>query len=242
MKDFLKTHFPNAVGVYRALKKRLIPGDERMTAVFSEICQSNAWLGAESISGPGSDSVNTATIKREIPVLLGQLGVKSMLDAPCGDLNWMKDVGLSLERYIGADVVPEVIDRNQKSHARANSEFKVLDITRSRLPRVDLIFCRDCLVHLSYEQIGAALKRFQESGSRYLLTTTFTNPRVNTDMHTGGWRPLNLEKAPFNFPAPLHVINEQYVGDNGIYTDKSLGLWELSGLDVAAVSRRLRQG
>ncbi len=36
-----------------------------------------------------------------------------------------------------------------------------------------LILCRDTLVHFSYQHAFAGLKHFHDSGSRYLLTTTF---------------------------------------------------------------------
>ena len=49
--------------------------------------------------------MNTATVKRELPRLLHDLGARSLLDAPCGDLNWIKDVDLGLDRYIADPLV-----------------------------------------------------------------------------------------------------------------------------------------
>jgi hypothetical protein len=241
MKEIIRRYFPAAPRVYHAVRdvvtgRRKRPG---MRAVFSSIHQSNAWLGAESVSGLGSDSVNTATVKRELPGLLRALGARTMLDAPCGDLNWIKDIDLGLDRYIGADVVPDVIRRNRELYQGASREFRVLDITKGRVPKVDVILCRDCLVHLSHRHAAAALRAFQKSGSRYLLTTTFTGPRENTDIQTGEWRPLNLERPPFSLPAPVRVLNEGYVGEDGQFADKSLGLWELQGLDIAALTKLL---
>jgi hypothetical protein len=236
MRQLIKKRFPH---FYQWVKDVLGKDPESMKGVFSTIHQSNAWLGAESVSGLGSDSVNTRVLKQELPGMLLELGIKSMLDAPCGDLAWMKDIHGGLEQYIGADIVPEVIRRNKKLHRTGNSEFKVLDITSSRLPRVDLILCRDCLVHFSSEHVAAALRNFKDSGSTYLLTTTFTGPRPNINIRTGEWRPLNLEASPFSLPPPIRVVNEDYRGEDGKFADKSLGLWKLRDLDVAAVVKRI---
>jgi hypothetical protein len=43
---------------------------------------------------------------------------------------------------------------------------------------------------------------------------------------------LNLEAAPFCFPAPLALIDERCTHSEGIYRDKRLGLWELESLDA----------
>jgi hypothetical protein len=155
-----------------------------------------------------------------------------MLDAPCGDLFWMKEVPLELERYIGADIVAALIVENTRRFGGPTREFRHLDITRDTLPRTDLILCRDCLVHLPVAAILAALKNFKRSGSRYLLTTTFTARADNPDIPAGQWRTLNLQAAPFNFPAPEQLVNERCTEGGGQYTDKSMGLWKIDALPI----------
>jgi len=46
------------------------------------------------------------------------------------------------------------------------------------------------------------LRNIRRSGSAYLLVTTFPDRKENVDIITGNWRPLNMEKPPFNFPRP----------------------------------------
>jgi hypothetical protein len=41
---------------------------------------------------------------------------------------------------------------------------------------------------------------------------------------------LNLQYAPFLFPAPLAVINESCTEAGGDYADKSLALWRVEDL------------
>jgi hypothetical protein len=101
------------------------------------------------------------------------------------------------------------------------------------LQRVDLILCRDCLVHLPFRDGLALLGNFRQSGSRYLLTTTFSQLAKNNEVKmTGNWRPLNLELPPFCLPPPLYLLAEGCTEMDGRYGDKSLGLWRLADLDL----------
>lgn len=188
----------------------------------------------ESLSGPGSSLVQTDEIRRELPLLLEELNVRSLLDAPCGDFNWMQHVALDLDQYIGIDVVAELVDQNQRKFGCSNRAFLNLDITCDDLPRVDLIFCRDCLVHFSYEDVFRAIRRFKKSGSKYLLTTTFPRPQANAQITTGDWRPLNLQLYPFNFPLPLKIVNEKCTEEcstcGNRFANKSMALWDLATL------------
>ena len=105
-----------------------------------------------------------------------------------------------------------------------------IDLIKDALPDADILHCRDCLVHLSYSDILEAIKNIKRSNISYLLTTTFSECEMNQDIVTGDWRIINLEKAPFNFPTPLKLINEKCTEGDGTYADKCLGLWKISDL------------
>lgn len=199
-------------------------------STFASIYQSNGWSGEESISGPGSDTDQTRIISARIPELIAEMGFRTMLDAPCGDLHWIKRIELGVEQYIGGDIVPELVVRNEAEFAGTNRRFRAMDITSDNLPKVDLIFCRDCLVHLPLREASAALRNFKRSGSRYLLTTTFPETRSNPEVLRGNWRALNLALPPFGLPQPLRLINEGCTEQGGLFKDKSLGLWSLDDL------------
>jgi hypothetical protein len=111
--------------------------------------------------------------------------------------------------------------------------FLVADITRDALPHAEMILCRDCLVHLSFENINRAVARFRESGAPFLLVTTFPEWEDNRDCEDGDWRALNMERAPFNWPAPRELINERCEEGGGGWRDKSVGLWRLDELPDA---------
>src|SRR5262249_12976094 len=106
------------------------------------------------------------------------------------------------------------------------------DITRDQLPSVDVILCRDCLVHFCLTDIRAALSNFKRSRSGFLLTTTFIDFQTNADISTGAWRQLNLERAPFDFPPPQATIDEKCLHTGGIYADKRLALWRMADIPV----------
>lgn len=200
-----------------------------MDQVFGRIFQENRWGDAESRSGEGSNLAQTERLRALLPGLLAEFEVRSMLDIPCGDWNWMRHVPLALD-YTGGDVVPELIAANQARFGAPDRHFRVMDITRDKLPPVDLVFCRDLLVHLSFSDIAAALANIRASGARWLLATTFPERGPNQDIPTGQWRPLNLTLPPIGLPAPLRLINEGCTEWDGAWADKSLGLWPVSAI------------
>ena len=198
---------------------------------FTEIYRNNLWQGNESRSGTGSSLAQTASVRRELVPLLRRLGGNTLVDAACGDFAWMKEVDLGGIQYTGVDIVAEMIAENKKRHGGAARRFLELDITRKVPPRADLILCRDCLVHLSFERALAAVANFKRSGAVYLLATTFTERKENCElMGLVSWRPLNLQLPPFNFQPPMTLIDEECPEEEGRYRDKSLGLWRLADL------------
>jgi hypothetical protein len=195
--------------------------------VFTDIYRLNKWGGDVSRSGQGSSLTQTEAIRSALPALLQELHCKSVLDVPCGDFFWMSLVEMDVD-YIGGDIVDELIELDQEKYGSNVRRFMHLDVLEGVLPQVDLIFCRDLLVHLSYGHIRRALKNIKDSGSTYLLTTTFVGRDKNKDIPTGKWRPINLLLPPFSFPAPLRLIDEKC--PNEIYRDKHLGLWKTADI------------
>ena len=236
LKEVVKQHFPTLVPFVRTLRSGLEARGPFYRAgslpdVFGRVYDSNYWGNSESRSGNGSDLSQTEQIRAQIPRLIREFGIATMLDIPCGDFFWMKECELGIAAYIGADILPGMIADLNARHANAQRQFMVLDLTEDRLPKVDLIFCRDVLVHFSSTDIQSALANLKRSGSTYLLTTTFPARSRNINIATSGdWRPLNLQIAPFSFPQPLRLINEGCTEHNNEFMDKSLGLWRLADL------------
>ena len=200
-----------------------------MQKIFEEFYSLSHWYDEESKSGPGSNLKQTIEIRRILPEVFNKFHIKRVLDLPCGDFNWMKEVDLNGTKYWGADIVTDVVGHNTKSYSSANRKFAWADITSTRLGEFDLVFCRDCMVHLSDDDVKKAIYNIKKSGSKYLMTTTFTD-RTNRDIETGGWRPINLQDLPFQFPSPLKIYNENCTEEGGIFNDKSLAIWRIRDL------------
>ena len=197
--------------------------------IFAEIYRTNAWGDSESRSGPGSSVFRTRILKPSLKGLFDDLSVRSVLDLPCGDFNWMRLIETPSIDYVGGDIVAELIRQNTALHARPGRRFLRIDMRHDELPRVDLILCRDGLVHLSFSDIGLSLQAMKNSGSTYLLATSFMAHAINEDIRTGEWRPLNLDIAPFNFPAASNALFDGPRAD-GTYPDKVLALYRLKSL------------
>jgi hypothetical protein len=207
---------------------------------FTEIYRSNAWDGTDSVSGRGSDASQTARLVTELPGVLRDLRVTSLLDIPCGDFFWMKQVDLAGIQYTGADIVPELVERNRQ-YETGNIRFQVLDLLISQLPQSDLVLSRDCFIHLSHADVFRALNNLRRSGSEYLLTTTFPQHPRNRDICTGQFRILNLELEPYRFPPPIRLIEEGCTEANEL-ADKSLGLWRIADLEPVLARRHTLAG
>lgn len=195
--------------------------------IYATAYESKAWRSDESGSGTGSELRATAELRARLPEILQRLEVRTFLDAPCGDWNWMRLVDLPVDRYIGIDIVPTVIDDNEKRYGSEKVRFACLDLTADPLPAADLVLCRACLFHLSFADGRAVLNNLKKTGATYLLTNYFTDVARNVDQFTGvPWRPLDLRQPPFAFPEPIESFHDH--GD--VVPTLVLGLWRFADL------------
>lgn len=195
---------------------------------FRQIYSSNHW-GASERSGAGASHEQAATVLAQLGQLIERLAVETLLDVPCGDFAWMQYLRADV-RYIGGDVLTELVAANQQRWGGPNVHFATIDVLADDLPPAELLLCRDCLVHFSFADVATALRNIGRSPCRWLLTTTFPQCAANEDIVTGDWRPLNLERPPFNLPPPEMLINEQCTEGGSMFADKSLGLWRVDRL------------
>ena len=139
----------------------------------------------------------------------------------------MKHVQLDVD-YLGADLVPDVVRENQLRHANHRVKFMVLDGIRDPLPEdVDVILCREVLFHLSSRHALALLKNVYQSNAKFLIATQIDTGKPNADIHTGGYRPIDLSRDPFGFPAPLRCIADDAISEN-----RSLAVWRIEDLPL----------
>ncbi|GEM_PF-4640854 len=94
----------------------------------------NGWGRPESVCGAGSNLEQTRVIRRGIAALVEELGIRTMLDAPCGDYHWMRHVPIELDQYIGADIVRELIEEDMRKYAGPTTRFTRSTSARTTCP------------------------------------------------------------------------------------------------------------
>lgn len=196
--------------------------NDNISEIFERIFDKNLWQSTESVSGKGSELSSTKNLLQNLPALLKKYNIKTVTDSPCGDYNWIKHLDYKFEQYIGIDIVEQLIEAD-KIYETECIKFYTGNIINCKLPQTDLILCRDCFIHLTFEQIKKTLKNFKDSKSKYILTNTY-NINSNKDVITGQFRKINLLIPPFNFPEPLEIITEDK------NDQKYIALWNLEDL------------
>lgn len=198
----------------------------RHSEIFTHIWRQNSWGDAETRSGGGSTHAATAWLRPQIVELFRFLGVKRLIDAGCGDLNWMGLISEMFDFYLGLDLVPELIAEVEKRYAtRPGHFFALRDIAIDDLPPADAIFCRDVLTHFPSAEVKAALSRFKASGATYLIATTHALGQ-NREINMGEWQPIDLTAAPYGLGVPYLTLFEQQG------QPKALGVWRLENLPL----------
>jgi hypothetical protein len=215
------------------LDKRNVASRETLKERFTLIYDKNMWGSRESISGSGSTLLMTSAIRTELPLLISKFRIQSIFDAPCGDFNWMKSVDLTDVTYVGADIVEGLINDLNCSYKSSNLKFVCLDITKDPFPKSDLMLNRDCLFHLSYQDILSLLENYVNSDIQYFLSTSHVNNGefFNHDIESGDFRLIDLFQEPFCFPnESLFEITEPGEGGNPA---RKLCLWDRAQVVVA---------
>jgi hypothetical protein len=196
--------------------------------------------------GPGATVESTASLREWLAQILRDYRITSMLDAACGDFNWMRLVDLTGVAYTGWDVDDGRIKRcvlrvgaQEFTGLPTSLSFHAVNmLTVEQVPYVDLILCRHFLQHLPVNDlIEFVLTKFSLSESPYLLVTTFPGADNSFEWDPFGtehaWRgyferPYDLTAAPFSMGPPLESFTEN-LGPGGILTvPHELALFKLS--------------
>jgi len=205
---------------------------------FNWIYCNNFWRSDESRSGTGSTFEYTANLRKHLPGIFKEYSIKTVFDAPCGDFNWMRHVVQGGEvSYIGGDIVKPLVDELNRKYRSDRIVFIHFDLVKQVPPDADLMICRDCLFHLSFDDARSVLENFSKSNVKYLLTTTHANHGrqfVNKDISTGDFRLIDLFSQPFSLPAePLLMVDDWISPD----PERRMCLWSASQILTAMKER-----
>ena len=205
--------------------------------IFTSIYNNYGFGSTESRSGPGSTLDETKSIREKLVELINEKNIKSVIDIPCGDWNWMKEISENFDFYIGGDIVDECVTSNNEKYGSDKIKFLNIDLLTDEIPEGDLLIVRDVIGHYPIEDGDLILKNILKSKCKYLLTTTTYNILnkksiyKNKTIDVGRHYMVNLMENPFNFPKPISFIEEipRIDGyDNG--ERKVLGLWEIKDI------------
>lgn len=199
---------------------------DRLADRFAEIYRDGRWVEAAgcSKSGGGSTLDATANVRRELPRLFDDLGIRTLVDLGCGDFSWMREVK-PLPGYIGIDIVESIVADNRKRYAGDGVSFLCRDVTKAAIPRSDAVLCREVLFHLSFADIRKLIANVIESRATYFLATTDDDVVFNSNIDSGDFRNLNLRRAPLRLPPPVIEIS-----DNALRPHRKLGVWKSAEL------------
>lgn len=202
--------------VYRPLKKRLDEGRWRKlqnassrAEIFSLIYKDKMWGGADDFySGHGSsDPQIVEPYFLAIKTFLESLPTKpDACDFGCGDFRVGQKIRPFCGRYIAADLVPELIERNKGRFDALDVDFRVIDIVTDELPEGDVAFIREVLQHLSNAEIQSILPKLARF--RFVVVTedipqgdfiANADKPAGFDIRASRGSGVDLEKEPFGF-------------------------------------------
>ena len=210
--------------------------------VFSGIYDNFGFGSLESRSGPGSTLEETRLLRDKIKDLIKVYNIKSVVDAPCGDFNWMKEIVFSFESYVGGDIVEACIKENNERYSNSRIKFITLDLLKDEIPEGDLLIVRDVIGHFPIEDGKKIVDNILKSNCKYLLSTTWAKKIENNwskcnpdDVHGenegaeyGRFYPVNLMAEPFNFPEADVFLEEDVAVDNFEKGNrKALAFWDI---------------
>jgi FkbM family methyltransferase len=199
------------------LDHRIVSSTEDFRNIFGRIYKLDSWSNG---SGPGSRTKNVIEYRSFLERFIVENDIKTVTDFGCGDWQFSRFIDWSGISYTGIDVVSEVIERNA-SFTAANVSFEVFEALTD-LPGGDLLIAKEVLQHLPNSIVNDYLDAFCSS-YKFVLVVNGAEPlsQVNLDINPGEYRPLRLEKPPFNRQcACVHVYypsSANHIWKNRIY-------------------------
>lgn len=203
-----------------------------MKDIFTKIIQTGQW-DRGSPCGSGSTVQYTEQLRKSLENFIKESGIRSMFDAPCGDHAWMNLVKFPKDfDYVGGDIVDFLIKDNQRRYP--HRRFVQFDITKDVIPKTELLFCRDCLFHFSWEDMQRAFDNIARGGAQWIMTTSYLPGRCrNSRIRTGEFTPIRLERAPFNFPEPVYQLPDGPMGE----IHRTMSIWSRESFNRKIVIR-----
>jgi SAM-dependent methyltransferase len=203
----------------RSITRVLFGGKGARQREFQRVYKNRMWGsggGDEFFSGVGSRGEAVDAYSSNISSLLlqhqAELGRPlRIVDLGCGDFVVGQRLLSYLPQsiYVGCDIVPELVARNQKTFGGASITFQVLDMVNDPIPEGDVCLVREVFQHLSNAEI---LETLPKLAHRFVYVTEAQpkvldgpiNPdkaagaHIRFDWRTGRGRGVELDQPPYN--------------------------------------------
>lgn len=200
---------------------------------FKHIYLSNHWQNyfklslQNSRSGPGSNLNYTSDMSAELKKFFIEKNIKTILDIGCGDFIWMNlllNKYNDYDKYLGLDIVDELIKNNNLKYSNSKISFKTFDLVKDEIPKgFDIILIRDVFIHLKNDQIVNFLNLIKNLDIKFFGVTSTSSLKKNNELKTvGRYRDINIEIEPFNLRDFIYKIDEKNDNDTlNIYEIKN---------------------
>lgn len=140
---------------------------------MAQVYEQHLWGGEEHDFYSGFGAHDPELVQPYIQVISSFL---KSLDEPlticdlgCGDFNIGKQLVPLSRKYVGVDIVPELIERNKRAFKDDRIEFHCLDIANDNLPSGNVAILRHVLQHLSNQEVQRILNKL--SDYKYVIIT-----------------------------------------------------------------------
>ena len=237
----IKRLFLLVIDYYKFLRITLMNKDKKFKYIYKSKYWQNILDG--SLSGGGSNAISTNHIKKGLCEFIEHQNIRSIIDIPCGDWKWMSELDLTNLKYVGYDVVDDLILDNQKKYAKNNIKFEVKNLIHDRLPKSDLIIIRDLLVHLDHKDIIKCLSNLNDSDFKFVGITNYPKIHSHKNRFFGDylrlgdkWRAINFSIHPYNLPSPdfnISDVNDLSEIDKGKY----ISIWDKKNFNISRIHR-----
>ncbi|MDZ7807545.1 MAG: class I SAM-dependent methyltransferase [Gracilimonas sp.] len=149
--------------------KKSWPTKEAMEQIY----EMKLWGGSESDFYSGTGSHHPEIIDPYIEVVSSFLmsfeKPPVVCDLGCGDFNVGKALVKHTEKFVGVDIVGDLIERNKRKFKADHLEFNCMDIAKDELLSGDCALLRHVLQHLSNAEIESIVPKLKNY--RYVIVT-----------------------------------------------------------------------
>lgn len=184
--------------------------------VFTRIYQKRLWSGDERYSS-GDGSRHTSVVIpyiNEVKAWAKHHDGKNLVavDLGCGDFHLGRELYEEFGRYIGLDIVQELIELHRTKYGSPNLSFQCRNAVNDELPEGDVIFVRQVLQHLSNEQILKIIPKITKFN--YAIVTEHVPEKeflaqMNLDKPHGGGIRLARKSGVYLQEPPFSLLAKQ---------------------------------